>query len=1044
MNSESSPTVPGPRPLPLIGNLWDVMTAPHETSLDFSTDFHERYGGIFTLQIGSKRQLFASHQELVAEMCSNPVWSKAVHEPLEELRALGGDGLFTAYNEEPNWGRAHRLLMPAFGTMAMKDYFPQMLDIAEQLMVRWERFGPRQDLDVAGDMTRLTLDTIALCAFDVRFNSFYSEKSHPFVEAMVGALGEAGDRENRLPGVQPFLVGKNRKFKKDVDTMHRIADEIVTERLETPEGERPDDLLERMLTAVDPLTGDRLSEENVRYQMATFLIAGHETTSGLLSFATHLLLTHPEVLERARRNVDEVLGHRVPTFEDMKDLGYIGQVLRETLRLYPTAPAFGLAPSEDTTLGGYPIGAGEQVIVLLPTLHRDPAVWADPDRFDPDRFAPERMEQIPEYAWMPFGHGARACIGRPFALQEATVVLAMMLQRFDLALADPETEMKVGETLTLKPENLTIRATARRARLESPGSTPQSAGPVSRESGSTPAAPGHETPMLVLFGSNGGSSESLARTIAGDGLAHGWDTTVAPLDEYARNLPDAGPVVIVTSSYNGAAPDNAAEFLTWVTEGKPDLAGVDYLVLGCGSLDWAATYQQVPTLVDDALHAAGARRMRERGEIDARTDFFGDWERWYQPLWEMLAQEYDLDPVETTGPRYRVVETSAAPAAKKSETTAVVTVNRELVRGPSGRSKRHLELRLPEGVTYRTGDYLSVLPQNHPDLVTRMLTRLGLQADQLVTIDSDAPAGRIPVGVPTRADDLLTRHVDLAAPATPRVVDALAHTTKCPPERDDLVQLAGPRHADVVLEKRLSLLDLVELFPSCRVDLAWVLDRLPAPRARQYSISSAHEAQSEVSLTVSVIEAPARSGRGLFRGAASSHLQRAHPGDRLTVTVASPSEAFRPPADNTVPMVMIAAGSGIAPFRAFIQSRLARTEAGRSPGEMVLFFGCQHPDWDDLYADELAPLTEQGRLRVERAYSQHPDGDIRYVQHRLRQHRGTILELTRRGAHIYVCGDVSGMGPAVEDTLTEIGQDTLGSGWLADLARQGRYATDLF
>ncbi|WP_186372662.1 cytochrome P450, partial [Brevibacterium casei] len=367
--------IPGPAALPVVGNLFEVLGASQETSIEFAEDYHAKYGGMFALDVLGTRQIFASEHALVAEMCSSPLWSKKVHDAIDQVRDFGGDGLFTAYNEEPNWGKAHRLLMPAFGTMAMKDYFGQMLDIAEQMMVRWERFGPDVEIDVAEDMTRLTLDTIALCAFDVRFNSFYSENHHPFVGAMVGALTEAGLRSERLPGVQPFMVGTNRRYREDIATMRQITQDIVTARAGRPVDQRPDDLLERMLSAADPLTGEKLSEENVQYQLATFLIAGHETTSGLLSFATHKLLTHPDVLAKAREVVDEVLGDRTPEFADLAKLGYIGQVLRETLRLHPTAPAFALSPSEDTTLGGYDIAAGESVMVMLPTLHTDPAVW---------------------------------------------------------------------------------------------------------------------------------------------------------------------------------------------------------------------------------------------------------------------------------------------------------------------------------------------------------------------------------------------------------------------------------------------------------------------------------------------------------------------------------------------------------------------------------------------------------------------------------------------------------------------------------------------
>lgn len=963
----SRPRIPGPASLPVVGNLFDVLGASQETTIEFAEDYHARYGPIFALDVMGRRQIFASNHRLVAQMCSSPLWTKAVHDALEEIRRFGGDGLFTAYNEEPNWGKAHRLLMPAFGTMAMRDYFPQMLDIAEQMMVRWERFGPDHTIDVAEDMTRLTLDTIALCAFDVRFNSFYSDRPHPFVEAMVRALTEAGERTERLPGVQPLLLGTNRRYRDDIATMREITERIVASRAARPADERPDDLLERMLSAADPLTGEKLSEENVRYQMATFLIAGHETTSGLLSFATHELLAHPDVLARVRSAVDEVLGDRTPRFEDLARLGYLGQILRETLRLHPTAPAFALSPGEPTTLGG-----------------------------------------------------------------------------FDLAPADPDYEMTISESLTIKPKDLTVRArprvSASRVRTQS-GTGPSAARPDAPVA--TAARPPHGTPLLVLFGSNGGSSESLARTVAADGRARGWNTEAAPLDEYAGALPTDRPVVVVTSSYNGNPPDNAGRFVDWLTHVDPDLHGVDYLVLGCGSLDWAATYQRIPTLVDDAMSAAGATRIRERGTIDARTDFFGDWESWYRPLWAELAARYGLEGTEPTGPRYRVTPADGT-GGERDGTTATVLANRELVRGASGRSKRHLELRLPEETTYRTGDYLSVLPRNHPDLVTRMTTRLGIGADDVVTVHSEAPGGRVPVGTPVRVDDLLTRCVDLSAPATPGVVAALAQTTKCPPERAELDNLAGPDHAERVLGRRLSLLDLLEMFPSCLVDLAWVLERLPEPRARQYSISSAAEAQTDVALTVSVVEGPAPSGRGVHRGAASDYLRRARPGDRLTVALASPHETFRPPADNAAPVVMIAAGSGIAPFRAFVQARHARAQRGEGQGENVLFFGCRHPEEDDLYAEEFAPCEAAGTLRVHRAYSRRPDGGIRYVQHRLWAERAAVLDLVERGAHVYVCGDAAGMGPAVEETLARIGRDGHGPDWLPCLAAGGRYATDLF
>ena len=426
----------------------------------------------------------------------------------------------------------------------------------------------------------------------------------------------------------------------DAEFMDGVTAELITQRKRRPPEEAPRDLLSLMLTAKDPLTGERLDEQNIRYQLVTFLIAGHETTSGLLSFAVHLLLKHPEVLQRTQAEVDRVLGAQLPRFEQVAQLGYIEQILRETLRLYPTAPAFAVQARHDTVLGGrYPLKKGQALMVLTPMLHRDPAVWSEPERFDPDRFAPGAREKLPPKAWLPFGNGERSCIGRAFALQEATLVIAMLLQRFTFWSPTPY-ELKIKETLTLKPEGLVVRARLRKT-IER-GATPRPPAMPAPVASSLPDVAGvvaHRTPLLVLYGSNSASAEAFARRIASDGEARGYVTHVAPLDDYAGKLSPGGAVAIVTASYNGQPPDNAAAFVAWLgSVPAGSLAGVRYTVFGCGNRDWVATYQAVPKLIDQRLHDAGAEALFARGEADASADFFGDFERWYAPLWNRLGR----------------------------------------------------------------------------------------------------------------------------------------------------------------------------------------------------------------------------------------------------------------------------------------------------------------------------------------------------------------------------------------------------------------------
>ena len=219
-----------------------------------------------------------------------------------------------------------------------------MDDIVEQLLLKWERLGPTARIDIPDSTTRLTLDTIALCSFNYRFNSLYREEMHPFVGAMVRALVESGDRARRLPVQNKIMLRRRHQLEEDNALMFEVADQIISDRRRNPSPPGSEDILDTMLSAADPVTGERLSDDNIRYQMVTFLVAGHETTSGLLSFTLYELLRHPGVLAKARAQVDEVLGTESARFEHLPRLGYLDQILKETLRLWPTAPAFNVTP----------------------------------------------------------------------------------------------------------------------------------------------------------------------------------------------------------------------------------------------------------------------------------------------------------------------------------------------------------------------------------------------------------------------------------------------------------------------------------------------------------------------------------------------------------------------------------------------------------------------------------------------------------------------------------------------------------------------------
>ncbi len=400
--AQKNPLDPIPHP-PRTLVLGNLLSLGISTPIQDMMTLARQYGPIYWLDMMGKPIVVVSGFSLIDELCDETRFDKSVKGALRRLRAFAGDGLFTAYTQEPNWSRAHNILLPNFGSRAMQGYHPMMVDIAQQLVLKWERLNVDDEIDVTHDMTSLTLDTIGLCGFGYRFNSFYRDTNHPFVGAMIGALGASMETRG-LPLESLIKKDRERQLKADIRYMNEMVDRIVQERRQ----ERRDDvskpdLLSCMLSGVDRKSGERLEDLNIRYQVITFLIAGHETTSGLLSFATYFLLQNPEVLARAYAEVDRVLGSEPsepPTYAQVNQLTYIGQVLKESLRLWPTAPVFALSPYKDTTIGGtYRMKKPYQIVVLTPMLHRDPAVWGErAEIFDPDNFSREAEQERPANA----------------------------------------------------------------------------------------------------------------------------------------------------------------------------------------------------------------------------------------------------------------------------------------------------------------------------------------------------------------------------------------------------------------------------------------------------------------------------------------------------------------------------------------------------------------------------------------------------------------------------------------------------------------------
>lgn len=446
---------------PVIGDVAGVdRSRPLQDTMTRAADLRP----IFEMHVFAQKFVFVGGADLAAEMCDESRFAKGLSPALEALRDFVGDGLFTAYNDETNWHLAHDLLRPAFTREAMQRYHPTMLQTIGELFAMWDAHdGP---VDVAQGMTKLTMETLSRAAFSHDFGSFTEEKPHPFVPAMIAALstGQRIGSLNAMPGAKMFanrLRSKNASHQEYIDGM---LDGIIADRRAADDLDDRD-LLGLMLGTGHPETGERLDDLNIRHQILTFLVAGHETTSGALSFATYYLSRDPDVLAQAQAETDAILGADPdvePTFEQVPKLRYLRRVLDESLRLWPTAPAFTRSPREALSLStGQHMRPEDWAIILLPMVHRDPEVWGDDAHlFDPDRFTPERSRGRAPHVYKPFGTGERSCIGRQFALHEATLVLGLLLRRYELR-PEPDYRLRVAERLTLMPEGLRLHLDSR-------------------------------------------------------------------------------------------------------------------------------------------------------------------------------------------------------------------------------------------------------------------------------------------------------------------------------------------------------------------------------------------------------------------------------------------------------------------------------------------------------------------------------------------------------------------------------------------------------
>lgn len=439
----SRPTMPGPENSGLLGDLPVFRRDPLAYLLDVSA----RYGDVVRIPMGPRSIVLVAHPDGVRRVLQENAknYTKQTR-GFDVVRELLGQGLLTS--ENPLWLRQRRLIQPAFHRQRLAGFGQTMVSESRRLAGEWSqaaRYG--QTIDAAADMMRLTLRIAGLTLFNIDV----SGEAREFGHALKVVLRYANARISnplQLPRFVP--TQENREATRAAETLDRVVREIIDTRRR--QGGPDDDLLAMLMQATDEDTGERMNDTQLRDEVMTLLLAGHETTANALAWTWMLLSRFPDVRRRLVAEVDAVVGVRDPAFDDLPSLVYTRMVIDESMRLFPPAWIFSRAPAQADEILGHTVAAGTFVFVSPWVTHRRPDLWENPEGFDPERFRPERVAKMPRYAYFPFGGGPRQCIGNNFALAEMVLVLAVLARRFRLDLL-PGARIEPEPTITLRPRD---------------------------------------------------------------------------------------------------------------------------------------------------------------------------------------------------------------------------------------------------------------------------------------------------------------------------------------------------------------------------------------------------------------------------------------------------------------------------------------------------------------------------------------------------------------------------------------------------------------
>ncbi|MBL4624153.1 MAG: cytochrome P450 [Flavobacteriales bacterium] len=424
----------------ILGIALDLIRDP----LGFLSSVTSEFPSIVTYRFANRHVVYLSDPTLIKHVMqtNNKNYLKGLQ--YEPLKLVLGNGLLTSEGEF--WLRQRRIVSPVFHKKYIVSFANQMVSSTQNLIASWEKEEGKV-IDIYPPMMQLTLDIVGLTLFSTNVKDKAAS-----VGPALGVLMEFAINRVRAIVKIPlwFPLPGNMRFRKNKKILDDVVVNIIKKRRRTPSDHI--DLLDMLMKAKDEETGEQMTDDQLKDEVMTIFIAGHETTASALTFVWHLLSKNPEKQQKFHEELDRVLEGKMPLMEHVPQLEYTLQIIYEAMRLYPPAWIVARRAINEDVIGEYPIEKDSNVLICPYSVHRNPAIWEQAEEFLPERFEKEKMKEIDKFAYFPFGGGPRMCVGNNFALMEMQLAMAVIGQRYSVE-NDVTHQVKLDPLVTLRPQN---------------------------------------------------------------------------------------------------------------------------------------------------------------------------------------------------------------------------------------------------------------------------------------------------------------------------------------------------------------------------------------------------------------------------------------------------------------------------------------------------------------------------------------------------------------------------------------------------------------